>query len=79
MRYSDASRPVLLAALACVLSVASVHALDPSQRISQYAHSSWRLRDGSLPTTMYVPRGRSGTDVLRKIGRDPDRASPHQS
>jgi len=40
--------------LFCLLLVpASVHALDPNKRLTQYIHTSWRVQDGSLPAGMY--------------------------
>jgi len=41
--------------LTCVLSLAgAVHALDPNKRLTQYAHASWRIQDGSAPSGMYA-------------------------
>lgn len=31
-----------------------LHALDPNKRISQYIHTSWRIRDGSAPHAGYA-------------------------
>ncbi len=44
---------VLGAVLASLLLVAlpRAHALDPDQRISQYAHTAWRVRDGAFAGT----------------------------
>ena len=41
---------VLVTALASLLLVAlpRAHALDPDRRISQYAHTAWRVRDGAF-------------------------------
>ena len=40
--------------LVCVLFLAdAVHALDPTKRLTQYIHTSWRIQDGSLPAGMY--------------------------
>src|SRR5208337_72797 len=34
--------------LVCVLFLAGpAHALDPNKRITQYSHTSWRMRDGA--------------------------------
>ena len=30
--------------------IGSVHALDPSKRLTQYVHTSWRIQDGSAPS-----------------------------
>lgn len=36
--------------LLCVwLWPAPIHALDPNKRLTQYVHTSWRMRDGSAP------------------------------
>ena len=43
------------ASLIFLLFVAdAVHALDPNKRITQYAHTSWRIQDGSAPSGMYA-------------------------
>ena len=40
--------------LICVLLPADhAYGLDPSKRITQYLHSSWRTQDGSLPAGMF--------------------------
>ena len=40
--------------VACVLLLAGpAYALDPNKRITQYIHTSWRVRDGSAPTSAY--------------------------
>jgi len=31
----------------------TVRALDPSKRLTQYIHTSWRIQDGSLPAGMF--------------------------
>ena len=36
-----------------LLGTTPVHALDPSKRLTQYIHTSWRVQDGSLPAGMY--------------------------
>ncbi len=44
--------------LACMLlasllpGAASIYALDPDKRLTQYLHTSWRIQDGSLPAGM---------------------------
>ena len=41
--------------LACVLLLANpAYALDPSKRLTQYMHTSWRTQDGSAPSGMYA-------------------------
>ena len=40
--------------LICVLFMATpAHALDPSKRLTQYMHTSWRIQDGSAPAGMF--------------------------
>jgi signal transduction histidine kinase/ligand-binding sensor domain-containing protein len=43
--------------LVCVLSLwltsSVAHALDPNKRLTQYAHTAWRLEDGFLPNTPF--------------------------
>src|SRR5271165_4154665 len=51
-------RTTIAAALAChltcILSLTGlVYALDPNKRLTQYAHTSWRIQDGSAPSGMY--------------------------
>lgn len=54
MRYSHPRLALIVAALACLfVPPAIVHALDPNTRITQYAHKSWRIEDGSAPSAMY--------------------------
>ncbi|HXY13655.1 MAG TPA: ATP-binding protein [Terriglobales bacterium] len=45
---------VMLGICLCYLLLAadSAHALDPNKRITQYLHTSWRIQDGSLPSSM---------------------------
>lgn len=46
---------MLASCLACVLLLAGMlHALDPSKRLTQYMHTSWRIQDGSAPSGMYT-------------------------
>ena len=40
--------------LSCVLLLTGVvHGLDPNKRLTQYMHTSWRIQDGSAPSSMY--------------------------
>ena len=49
-----ATVPAILSCLFCLfLAAAPVHALDPSKRLTQYIHTSWRIQDGSLPAGMF--------------------------
>lgn len=41
--------------LTCVcLMAGTLHALDPTKRISQYVHTAWRKKDGSAPASAYA-------------------------
>ena len=42
----NVGRALLLLAALLISSVGEMAALDPSHRISQYAHTSWRVQDG---------------------------------
>src|SRR5262245_44763389 len=42
------TRRMLYAALALGLLAREVHAVDPGTRLSQYAHSAWRVQDGAF-------------------------------
>src|SRR5580692_3246121 len=48
---------VLRSFLVCVLSLwlmlSVARALDPNKRLTQYAHTAWRIREGFFPTTPY--------------------------
>jgi len=53
------SPPIAIAAICCYFLVACfslagrAYALDPSKRLTQYIHTSWRTQDGSLPAGMF--------------------------
>jgi signal transduction histidine kinase/ligand-binding sensor domain-containing protein len=48
---------VLRSCLVCVLSLwltsSAAQALDPNKRLTQYAHTAWRIQDGFLPNTPF--------------------------
>ena len=45
----------VICCLACTLLVARpASALDPTKRLSQYLHASWRIQDGSAPAGMFT-------------------------
>ena len=45
----------LICCLTCTLLVARpAHALDPSKRVTQYLHTSWRIQDASAPAGMFT-------------------------
>ena len=54
-RFRRARTPGILIAACCVLTfelaASSANALDPDKRISQYAHTAWRVQDGALSGT----------------------------
>ena len=59
MTVAPRSSPVVLLCLtllvcALLLFPQSAFSLDPSLDISQYAHTSWKIRDGFLPGTVYA-------------------------
>jgi PAS domain S-box-containing protein len=46
-------RTVLVCALLLCLTLNAAHALDPNKRLTQYAHTAWRIQDGFFPNTPY--------------------------
>ncbi len=46
-------RSFLLYLLFLGLTLSSAHALDPDKRLTQYAHTAWRIEDGFFPTNPY--------------------------
>jgi PAS domain S-box-containing protein len=52
-RDSHALRSFLVCALSLWLTVSAAHALDPNKRLTQYAHTAWRIQDGFFPNTPY--------------------------
>jgi ligand-binding sensor domain-containing protein len=47
MRHAFRLRPIVYAPFICILLLCGpVFALDPSLDVSQYAHTSWKIRDG---------------------------------
>jgi len=64
---------VLRSFLVCVLSLwltlSAAHALDPNKRLTQYAHTAWRIQDGFLPSTpFWISQTKDG--YLRVGGRN---------
>ena len=54
-RPRTAIAATLAACLACVLLLPdTAHALDPSKRLTQYLHTSWRIQDASAPSGIYT-------------------------
>jgi PAS domain S-box-containing protein len=55
LRFPRRSIAAALGYLACLgLLATPVHALDPNKRITQYIHSVWTPRDGSVPNGGYA-------------------------
>jgi PAS domain S-box-containing protein len=46
-------RSFLVCALSLWLASSAAHALDPNKRLTQYAHTAWRIQDGFFPNTPY--------------------------
>jgi PAS domain S-box-containing protein len=47
------SRSFLLCVLSLWLTLSVANALDPNKRLTQYAHTAWRIQDGFLPNTPF--------------------------
>jgi PAS domain S-box-containing protein len=52
-RESHVSRSFLILLLSVWLTLSTAQALDPDKRLTQYAHTAWRIQDGFLPNTPY--------------------------
>jgi len=50
-RHPELSLPIFLALFCGVLACTCASAVDPDRRISQYAHTAWRVRDGAFAGT----------------------------
>jgi len=46
-------RSFLVSVLSLWLTLSAAHALDPNKRLTQYAHSAWRIQDGFLPNSPF--------------------------
>src|SRR5579872_1126822 len=46
-------RAFLVCVLSLWLTLNAAQALDPNKRLTQYAHSAWRIQDGFLPNTPF--------------------------
>jgi PAS domain S-box-containing protein len=46
-------RSFVVCLLALCLAFSAAHALDPNKRLTQYAHTAWRIQDGFLPNTPF--------------------------
>jgi PAS domain S-box-containing protein len=52
-RAFHVSRSFLVCVLSLWLALSAAHALDPNKRLTQYAHTAWRIQDGFFPTNPY--------------------------
>src|SRR5271168_372538 len=46
-------RSFLICVLSLWLSLSAARALDPNKRLTQYAHTAWRVQDGFLPSAPF--------------------------
>jgi PAS domain S-box-containing protein len=46
-------RSFLVFLLSLWLTLSAAHALDPNKRLTQYAHTAWRIQDGFFPSTPF--------------------------
>ena len=53
VRNFHISQSFLVCVLLLWLTLSAAHALDPNKRLTQYAHTAWRIQDGFLPNTPY--------------------------
>jgi PAS domain S-box-containing protein len=49
--YFRGPRSFLVCVLSLWLTLSAAHALDPNKRLTQYAHTAWRIQDGFFPNT----------------------------
>src|SRR6202167_3607242 len=47
------ARSFLVCLLSLWLTLSAAHSLDPNKRLTQYAHTAWRIQDGFLPNTPF--------------------------
>src|SRR6266576_4651440 len=60
-RDFDVPRSFLVCVLSVWLTLSAAHALDPNKRLTQYAHTAWRIQDGFFPNTpFWVSQTRDG-------------------
>jgi PAS domain S-box-containing protein len=52
-RYLHIPRSFLLCLLSLWLVLSTAQALDPNKRLTQYAHTAWRIQDGFFPNAPY--------------------------
>jgi PAS domain S-box-containing protein len=46
-------RPFLICVILLWLTSSAAHALDPNKRLTQYAHTAWRIQEGFFPNTPF--------------------------
>ena len=46
-------RSLLVCLLSLLLALSAAQALDPSKRLTQYAHTAWQMQDGFFPNTPF--------------------------
>jgi ligand-binding sensor domain-containing protein len=46
-------RSFLVCVLSLLLTLSAAQALDPNKRLTQYAHTAWRIQDGFLPNAPF--------------------------
>jgi PAS domain S-box-containing protein len=52
-RNSHVLRSFLVCVLSLWLALSAAQAFDPNKRLTQYAHTAWRIQDGFLPNTPF--------------------------
>src|SRR5271156_4892885 len=52
-RHLRVRRLFLVCVLSLCFALSAAHALDPNKRLTQYAHTAWRIQDGFFPTNPY--------------------------
>jgi PAS domain S-box-containing protein len=52
-RYCHVPRSFLVCVLSLWLTLSAAQALDPNKRLTQYAHTAWRIQDGFFPNTPF--------------------------
>ena len=52
-RNVDVLRSFLVCVLSLCFALSAAHALDPNKRLTQYAHTAWRIQDGFFPNNPY--------------------------
>src|ERR1700722_5748128 len=53
LRDFHVRRSFLISVLSLCLALSAAHAFDPNKRLTQYAHTAWRIQDGFFPNAPY--------------------------